>query len=342
MTTQPLSALKMLLSRHTKRREFITLIGGAAAAWPLAARAQGAAVPLIGYLDGGSRETSAHIVAAFRRGLSETGYVEGRDVVIEYRWAEGKYDRLPALASELASRQVAVIVAMGTPSAFAAKAATSTIPIVFSGGLDPVQSGLVASLSRPDGNVTGVTSLNAEIVAKRLGLLHELLPAATRFALLVNPNNSLAEATIKEAQGSAAVIGRQMEILTASTNREIDAAFTNLVQKHVEALLIGPDLFFTNRRVQLATLTVRHAIPAIYAFREFADAGGLMSYGTSNTDRDRQVGVYAGRVLRGEKPAELPVLQAAKFELVINLQTARTIGVEVPPSLLAQADEVIE
>jgi putative ABC transport system substrate-binding protein len=326
-----------------RRREFIALLSGAAVAWPLIARAQQrAAMPVIGYLDGGSLETSAHIVAAFRRGLSEAGYVEGRDVVIEYRWAEGNYNRLPALASDLASRQVALIVEMSTPSAFAAKAATSTIPIVFSGGLDPVQSGLVASLSRPDGNVTGVTSLNAEIVAKRLGLLHELLPAATRFALLVNPNNSLAEATIKEAKASAGVIGRQMEILTASTNREIDAAFANLVQKRAEALLIGPDLFFTNRRVQLATLTVRHAIPAIYAFREFADAGGLMSYGTSNTDRDRQVGMYAGRILKGEKPADLPVLQAAKFELVINLQTARTLGIEVPPSLVAQADEVIE
>jgi putative ABC transport system substrate-binding protein len=325
-----------------KRRDFITLLGGAAA-WPVVARAQQrAAVPLIGYLDGGSPETSAHIVAAFRRGLSETGYVEGRDVAIEYRWAEGKYDRLPALASDLASRQVAVIVAMSTPSAFAAKAATSTIPVVFSGGLDPVQSGLVASLSRPGGNLTGVTSLNAAIVTKQLGLLHELVPRATRFGLLVNPNNSLAEATIKEAQTSAAVIGRQMEILTASTNREIDAAFAGLMQKRADALLIGPDLFFTNRRVQVATLAVRHAIPAIYAFREFADAGGLMSYGTSNTDRDRQVGVYAGRILRGEKPTDLPVLQAAKFDFVINLQTARTIGIEVPPTLLARADEVIE
>ena len=325
-----------------RRREFVSLLGAAATAWPLAAHAQQGAVPVVGFLDGGSLETSAHIVAAFRKGLSEAGYVEGRDVLIEYRWAEAKYDRLPALAADLARRQVAVIVAMGTPSAFAAKAATSTIPIVFSGGLDPVQSGLVASLSRPDANITGVTSLNAEIVAKRLGLLHELLPAVTRFALLINRNNPLAEPTIKEAQASAGVIGRQMEILSASTNREIDAVFASLVQKRVEALLIGPDLFFTNRRVQLATLTIRHAIPAIYAFREFADAGGLMSYGTSNTDRDRQVGVYAGRVLRGEKPTDLPVLQAAKFEFVINLQTARTLGIEVPPSLLAQADEVIE
>jgi putative ABC transport system substrate-binding protein len=326
-----------------KRREFITFLGVAAAAWPLAARAQQrTGTPMIGYLDGGSLETSAHIVAAFRRGLSETGYVEGRDVLIEYRWAEANYGRLPALASELARRQVDVIVAMGTPSAFAAKAATSTIPIVFSGGLDPVQSGLVASLSRPDANVTGVTSMNAEIVTKRLGLLHELLPVAARLAVLVNPNNSLAEITVKEAQASAGVIGWQIEILTARTNREIDAAFTSIVQKRADGLLIGPDLFFTNRRVQLATLTVRHAIPAIYAFREFADAGGLMSYGTSNTERDRQVGVYAGRVLRGEKPADLPVLQATKFEFVINLQTARTIGIEVPASLLAQADEVIE
>jgi putative ABC transport system substrate-binding protein len=237
---------------------------------------------------------------------------------------------------------VAVIIAMGTPVAFAAKAATSTIPIVFGGGIDPVQAGLVASLHRPSGNITGVTSMNAEIETKRLGLLHELLPRATRFAVLVNPNSPLAESDIKNAQMSAKAIGGQIEILTASTNREIDAAFTSLVQKRAEALLIGPDVFFTNRRVQLATLAVRHGVPAVYSFREFAEAGGLMSYGTSNADRDRQVGVYAGRVLKGEKPADLPILQPTKFEFVINLQTARTIGLEVPQTLLARADEVIE
>ena len=323
-----------------RRRDFIMLLGGAV--WPLAAGAQQTAVPVIGYLDGGSLETSSHIIAAFRKGLSEVGYVEGRDVVIEFRWAEGKYDRLPTLASDLVRRQVSVIVAMGTPPAFAAKAATSSIPVVFGGGIDPVQAGLVGSLNRPGGNVTGVTSMNAEIETKRLGLLHELLPRAKRFALLVNPNSPLAEFDIKDSQASVALIGREIEILTASTNREIDAAFAHLVQKRADALLIGPDVFFTNRRVQLATLAVRHAVPAIYAFREFADAGGLMSYGTSNSDRDRQVGVYAGRVLKGEKPAERPVLRAAKFEFVINLQTARMLGIDVPATLLARADEVIE
>jgi putative ABC transport system substrate-binding protein len=231
---------------------------------------------------------------------------------------------------------------MGAPVAVAAKAATATIPIVFGSGVDPVQAGLVASLSRPGGNVTGVTSMNAEIEAKRLGLLLELLPTATRLAVLINPNNPIAEATVKDAQASSAAIGRQLEILAASTNREIDAAFASLVQKRANALLIGPDVFFTNRRVQLATLTVRHGIPAVYAFREFAEAGGLMSYGTSNTERDRQVGVYAGRILKGEKPADLPVLQPTKFEFVINLQTARTLGLEIPPTLIARADEVIE
>ena len=325
-----------------RRRDFITLLGGAAAAWPLAARAQQPAMPVIGYLDGGSPETSAQVVAAIRKGLSETGYVEGRNVAIEYRWAEANYDRLPALASDLALRQVAVIVAMGTPSAFAAKAATSSIPVIFGGGVDPVQAGLVASLNQPGGNVTGVTSMNAEIEAKRLGLLYELLPRATRFAVLVNPNNPLADVDIKDAQASAMATGRQIEIFTASTNREIDAAFASLAQMRADALLIGPDVFFTNRRVQLATLAVRHAVPAIYAFREFAEAGGLMSYGTSGTDRDRQVGVYTGRILKGEKPANLPVLRPTKFEFVINLQTARMLGLEIPPSLLGRADEVIE
>jgi putative tryptophan/tyrosine transport system substrate-binding protein len=325
-----------------KRREFVTLLGGAAAAWPLAARAQQPAMPVIGYLDGGSLGTSAHVVAAIRKGLSETGHVEGSNVTIEYHSAEGNYDRLSAMATEVVHHQVAVIVAMGTPSAFAAKAATSTVPIVFGGGIDPVQAGLVASLNRPGGNVTGVTSMNAEIETKRLGLLHELLPQGKRFAVLVNPDNPLAEIDIKDAQATAMTIGGQIEIFTARTNREIDDAFANLVQQRADALLIGPDVFFTNRRVQLATLAVRHGVPAIYAFREFAEAGGLMSYGTSNTDRDRQVGVYAGRILKGEKPADLPILRPTKFELVINLQTARTLGLTVPNTLLARADEVIE
>ena len=325
-----------------RRREFITLIGGATAAWPFAASAQQPAMPVIGYLDGGSLGTSAHVIAAIRKGLSETGYVEGSNVAIEYRWAEGNYDRLPAMAAEVARRQVAVIVAMGTPAAFAAKAATSMVPIVFGGGIDPVQAGLVASLNRPGGNVTGVTSMNAEIETKRLGLLHDLLPQATRFAVLVNPDNPLAEIDIKDAQATAATIGGQIEILTARTNREIDDAFASLVQQRADALLIGPDVFFTNRRVQLATLAVRHGVPAIYSFREFAEAGGLMSYGTSNTDRDRQVGAYAGRILKGEKPADLPILRPTKFEFVINLQTARMLGLTVPAALLARADEVIE
>jgi putative ABC transport system substrate-binding protein len=324
-----------------RRRKFIGLLGGVAATLPLVARAQ-QAMPVIGYLDGGSPETSAQVLTAIRKGLSETGCVEGRDVIIEYRWAEGNYDQLTRMASDLARRQVAVIVAMGAPSALAAKGATSTIPVVFGTGLEPVQSGLVASLNRPEGNITGVTSMNAELETKRLGLLHELLPKARRFALLVNPNNPLAESNIKDAQAAAVTIGRQIDILTATTNREIDTAFTNLVQKRADALLIGPDVFFTNRRVQLATLAVRHAVPAIYAFREFAEAGGLMSYGTSGADRDRQVGVYAGRIVKGEKPAELPVLQASKFDFVINLQTARMLGLEVPATLLARADEVIE
>jgi putative ABC transport system substrate-binding protein len=326
-----------------KRRELLALLIGAAAGLPLAARAQQPGLPVIGYLDGGSPATSVHTLAAFRTGLAQAGYAEGRNVAIEYRWAEGNYARLPDLAGDLARRKVTVIVAMGTPPAFAAKAATSTIPIVFGFGIDPVRAGLVASLSRPGGNVTGVTSMNLEIETKRLGLLHDLLPNAARFAVLVNPKSpEAAESDIRAAQASAQAMGREVEIFSASTSREIDAAFANLVEKRAQALLIGPDIFFTNRRVQLAGLAIRHGVPAMYAFREFADAGGLMSYGTSNTDRDRQVGVHAGRVLKGEKPADLPVLQPTKFELVINLQTARTIGVDVPDTLIALADEVIE
>jgi putative ABC transport system substrate-binding protein len=325
-----------------RRREFITLLGAAAASWPLAARAQQPAMPVIGYLDGGSLGTSAHIVAAFRKGLSETGYVEGRNVVVEYHWAEGNYDRLPVLAPDLARRQVAVIVAMGAPVAVAAKAATATIPIVFGSGVDPVQAGLVASLSRPGGNVTGVTSMNAEIEAKRLGLLLELLPKATRLAVLINPNNPIAEATVKDAQASAAAIGRQLEILAASTNREIDAAFASLVQKRANALLIGPDVFFTNRRVQLATLTVRHGIPAVYAFREFAEAGGLMSYGVDLRDGWRRTATFVDKILKGAKPGDLPIEFPTKLRLLINLTAAKALGLDVPPTLLARADEVIE
>jgi len=330
------------MKNHTRRREFITLLGGGAAAWPIAARGQQAAMPVIGYLSVTAPEASQPFIAALRKGLSETGYVEGRNVAIEYRWAHNEHDRLPELAADLVRRQVAVIATSSTPAALAAKAATTTIPIVFSGGADPVQSGLVASLNRPGGNVTGLSSMNTDLIGKRLGILHELLPVAARFAVLVDPNAANAESTITDAQAAAAAIGRQIEVLTASSNREIDAAFASLVQKRIEVLLVSPHTLFFNRRVQLVTLGVRHAAPAIYPTREFVEAGGLMSYGSSVPDIQRQVGIYVGRILKGEKPADLPVVRPTKFELVINLQTARLLGIEVPATLLAIADEVIE
>jgi putative ABC transport system substrate-binding protein len=324
-----------------RRREFIAAIGGAAA-WPVAAGAQQAAMPVVGYLGNGSPEATAHLVAAFRKGLSETGYVEGQNVAIEFRWTHNDNNRLPELAADLVRRQVAVIAAPGSVgAALAAKAATATIPIVFSGG-EPVQSGLVASLSRPGGNVTGINSMNSELTAKRLGLLHELLPRAARFAVLVNANNPTYEAMIVDARAAAAAIGRQLEILTGSTNGNIDAAFASLKQKQVEALLVAPDPLFISRRVQLQSLAMRYAVPAIFSAREVAEAGGLMSYGSSLIDLLRQTGIYVGRVLKGEKPADLPVLQPTKFEFVINMQTARILGIEVPANLLALADEVIE
>jgi putative ABC transport system substrate-binding protein len=323
-----------------RRRKFIGLLG-TASMWPLAARAQ---QPVIGFLSARPPGIDVRLVAAFRKGLAETGYVEGRNVAIEYRWAEGQYDRLSGLAADLVRRRVTVIVAPGsTPAALAAKAASTTIPIVFSIGGDPVQVGLVASLNRPGGNVTGVTDMAAELAAKQLGLLHELLPTAARFGVLINPNNpNNNEFVIRDTRAAATAIGRQIEILTASTNRDIDDVFAILAQKRVDALLIGPDALFTGRRVQLATATVRYAVPAIYFDRVLAEAGMLMSYGSSNTDRDRLVGMYVGRILKGEKPADLPVLRPTKFELVINLQTAKLLGIDVPQTLLTQADEVIE
>ena len=325
-----------------RRRDFLTLLGGACAAWPVAAHTQ-SLVPVVGYLGNGSPEATAYLVAAFRKGLSETGYVEGQNVAIEFLWTHNDNNRLTQLAADLVRRRVTVITVPGSiAAALAAKAATVTIPIVFSAGADPVQSGLVANLSRPGGNVTGVTAMNNELVGKWLGLLHELLPEAERFGALVNPSNPSSEAMITGARAAAAAIGRQIEVLTASTNSDIDAAFASLTQKRVEALMVAPDPLIINRRVQLQTLAMRHGVPAIFPLREFAEAGGLISYGSSLIDLFRQTGIYVGRILKGEKPADLPVMRATKFELVINLQTARALGVTIPPSLLAQADDVIE
>jgi putative ABC transport system substrate-binding protein len=325
-----------------KRREFITLFGGAVA-WPLAARAQQPAMPVIGFLGAASPGPFAPQVAAFRQGLDEAGYVEGRNVTIEYRWAnDGQYDRLPAMAAELVHRQVAAIVAVSIPAAIAAKAATATIPIVFNVTGDPVRLDLVAGLARPDSNATGVNSFLAELGAKQLGLLRELLPTAARIGLLVNPTNANVEGVTKDVTAAAATLGVQIDVVQASDSREIEAAFATLVRNKADALLIGSDVFFISRRVQLATLTARHAIPAVQNVRGFAEVGGLMSYGTSQTEASRQLGVYTGRILKGAKPADLPVVQSTKFEFVINLPTARALGIEIPPTLLARADEVIE
>jgi putative ABC transport system substrate-binding protein len=325
-----------------RRREFITLLGGAAAVWPIAASAQQRAMPVIGFLGAASLAPSAHQVAAFGQGLDEAGYVEGRNVTIEYRWAEGQYDRLPAMAADLVHKQVAAIVAVAIPAAIAAKAATATIPIVFNVTGDPVSLGLVAGLARPNSNATGVNNFIAELGAKQLGLLRELLPTAARIGLLVNPTNTNVEGVTKDVMAAAATLGVQIDVVQASDSREIEAAFATLVGNITNALLIGSDAFFISRRVQLATLTTRHAIPAVQNLRGFAEVGGLMSYGTSQTEAFRQLGVYAGRILKGAKPADLPVVQSTKFEFVINLPTARALGLEVPPSLLARADEVIE
>ena len=326
------------------RREFITLLGGAAAAWPLVARAQQPTMPVVAFLNGGSPDGSARNAAAFRKGLSETGYTEGRNVTVEYHWLEGQYQRVPALVADLVGRKVTVIASPGfPPGALAAKAATTAIPIVFGVGDDPVKLGLVASLARPDGNATGINFFVHEIVSKRLALLHELVPKVARIAVLLNPGNAAAaETTLKEARDVAPALGLQIVAFEASTAGEIDAAFATIARERCDAVLVSGDGFFFTRRGQFATLAARDRLPMISAVREFPEAGGLMSYGTAVGDMFRQVGVYAGSIVKGARPADLPVLQSTKFEFVINLQTARALGIEVPPMLLARADEVIE
>jgi putative ABC transport system substrate-binding protein len=321
------------------RREFITLLGGAAA-WPLTARAQQPAIPVIGWL--GPTVPNDRIMALLRGGLAEAGYIEGQNLVIEYRWAEGRYDRMPAMAEELVRRRVAVIVASPTPSALAAKAATATIPVIFGVTDDPVKLGLVTSLARPGGNATGVYFFLSDLAAKQLGLLRELTPAANRIGLLINPDNANAAAVTREITAAASAISIDVEVIRANDTPGIDAAFAALVRNKTDALVVGADPFFFSRRAQLATLATRHAIPAIYTVREFAEAGGLMSYGTSLNDTFRHIGAYAGRILKGAKPTDLPVVQSTKFDFVINSTTAKALGLDVPPTLLARADEVIE
>jgi putative tryptophan/tyrosine transport system substrate-binding protein len=325
-----------------KRRHFITLLGGAAA-WPLAALAQEAALPVVGFLNSRSLRSDSRLVTAFHQGLGETGYVQGQSVSIEYRWAEGQLDRLPALAADLVRQRVAVIVATGgNVSALAAKEATTTVPIVFTTGGDPVMLGLVTSLNRPGGNITGLSALTGLLGAKRLELLHELVPKATMIGVVMNPTNPSAEAYARDLHEAARARGQQIQILNASAEGAIDTAFASLVQLRVGAILIVTDAFFIGWRDHLVALAARYAIPTIYENRDFVAAGGLISYGTNLADMYRQAGVYAGRILKGEKPADLPVMQPTKFELAINLKTAKALGIEVPPMLLARADEVIE
>jgi putative ABC transport system substrate-binding protein len=328
-----------------RRREFITALGGVAASpllWPLAGRAQQPAMPVLGFLHSGAPKPNVNLATAFGNGLVEAGYADGKNVAIEYRWAEGNYDRLPALAADLVGRQVAVIFGAGPPAANAAKSATTTIPIVFVSGADPVESGLVASLGHPGGNITGVAIFVGQLAAKQFGLLRELVPKAAVVAVLVNPERPLTEAIIRDVRAAAASSGHQIQIVKASNEAGIDKAFAALAELHADALIVGADPFFFGRNDQIVALAARYAVPAIYETREFAANGGLISYGASITDGYRRAGVYAGQILKGAKPADLPVLQPTKFELVINLKTAKSLGLTVSPGLLAIADEVIE
>jgi putative ABC transport system substrate-binding protein len=328
-----------------KRRDFITLLGGAAAAWPLAAQGQQGAIPLIAFVSGRSADGSALFLAAFRKGLNETGIIEGQNASVEYQWLDGQYDRLPGLMADLVRRRVSIIATPGSQqAALAAKAATTSIPIVFGVAEDPVRLGLVASLARPGGNATGINFLSSEVLTKRLGLFHELVPKAGRIALLVNPASAVSEsdAGLKEVAEAARALGLQIAILKAGTNSEIEAAFATIVREHLDALFLAPDAFFATRRAQFAILAAHSSIPVATGSRELVEAGCLMSYGTDITDSYRQVGVYAGRILKGAKPPDLPVIQSTKFEFVINIQTARLLGLDVPPALLLRADEVIE
>jgi ABC-type uncharacterized transport system substrate-binding protein len=327
---------------YLKRRDFIMLVGGATAAWPLSARAQ-QSLPVIGFLHAGSPGERVHLITALREGLRARGYLEGENVIIDYRWAEDQFDRLPALAAELVRRRASVIATpAGTVAALAAKRATTTIPIIFGSENDPLKAGLVASFNRPESNATGVYFLSGGLAEKRLGLIRELLPRSDLVGLLLNPNDPLTDAITTEVRQAASTVGQRIEVLHATSGRDIDAAFRSLLQKRASALVLGPGPLFFTRRVQLVTLATRHAIPAIYVSREFAQAGGLMSYGSDLAEVWRQVGDYVGRVLKGAKPSDLPVMQSTKLEFVINLQTARAFDLEIPPTLLARADEVIE
>jgi putative ABC transport system substrate-binding protein len=330
---------------HMQRRSFLTLLGGAAAAWPLTASAQQPALPVVGYLSSGARsgKSNAQGLTVFRNALRETGFVEGRNVTVEQRWADGYYDRLPGLAADLVSRKVAAIAAIGAqPTVLAAKAATATVPIVFGIGGDPVQLGLVASLNRPGGNLTGATNLNTEVLPKRLQLMHEVVPAAAKIALLVNPTNSAAEGQLKDAQAAAHSLGRELQVLNASTEREIEAAFVSLAPLRVAGLVVAGDGLFVRLSEQIAAHALRHALPAIFQFSDFTAAGGLMTYGADPMTQYRVAGTYIGRILKGEKPADLPVQQATRIELIVNMRTAKALGLDIPLALLVRADEVIE